>query len=123
MSTEDVFLQEIKHGNDAADCLASAAAAANSLPEGIVQETLHRKQVVRDVQLMMVEILSARSKDIAMESVSSARSDPLSCTSSTESSSLPGESDSDASCSGSNSDSPSPVQSTVALHSGSNHPT
>jgi ribonuclease HI len=51
-----------KHGNDAADCLASAAAVANSLPESTVKDVLYRKRVVRDLQLMMVNIIVARSQ-------------------------------------------------------------
>ena len=111
-----------KHGNDGADHLATAAAAAaNSLPQQVVEEALHRKQVVRDVQLMMIEILSARSKQACPSSASSDHGESMSCTSCTESSSTLAESESDFSCS--TSDSSSSVQSSVALHNGSNHPT
>ena len=70
-----------KHGNDGADHLASAAAAANSLPQQVVEEALHRKQVVRDVQFMMTEILSARSKQVFPSDASSDHGESMSCTS------------------------------------------
>ena len=98
-----------------------AAAAANSLPQQVVEEALHRKQVVRDVQLMMIEILSARSKQACPSGASSDHGESISCTSCTESSSTLTESDSDLVCS--SSDRSSLVHSTVALHDRSNHPT
>ena len=52
-----------KHGHDAADRLAGDGAAAHALPERTVKEVRHSKMVVRDVQLMMVDIWLARSKE------------------------------------------------------------
>ena len=79
-----------KHGNDAADSLASEAAAANSLPKQAVKEVLHRKRVVRNVQLMMTRILAARSQQLQIFAATTpnAHRDDASCTSSSESSSL-----------------------------------
>ena len=111
-----------KHGNDAADRLASEAAVANSLPKHAVEERLRRKQVVRDVQLMMTNILAARSQQLSLmdaaDIASRAHSDDTSWTSTTESSSF-SEPESESNCSSCSSS----VQSSVALHSGSNHPT
>ena len=87
-----------------------------------MKEKLRRKQVVRDVQLMMTDILATRSQQLSLmdaaDIASSARSDDTSWTSTTESSSF-SEPESESNCSSCSSS----VQSSVALHSGSNHPT
>ena len=64
-----------KHGNDAADSLANSAAESISLPPHVVHDVKHRRAVVRDVQSMMVEILSARMQQAACQSASSNHSD------------------------------------------------
>ena len=62
------------HGNDSADVLANAAAQSISFPPRIVHEIKHRKAVVRDVQCMMAEILSARMQHVARRNTSASDS-------------------------------------------------
>ena len=115
-----------KHGNDGADRLAVSGAAANSLPSEVVREALHRKRVVRDVQSMMVDILAARARQLsvtaAADIASSSHNDETSGSSSTESCSY-SEPESESSSSRSSFSAQSSMQSSVALHSGSDHPT
>ena len=118
-----------KHGNDAADALASSAAQANSLPAHTVANIMHRKRVLKDIQVMMVEILVARSVKMQAQTVvddgphSHACSIP-SGTSCTESASRDSDSESYVSNSSSYSSSSfSSVQSSLPIHSGENHPT
>ena len=73
-----------KHGNDGADSLATAAALLHSLPAHMVDDALRRKKVVKEVQLMMSEILAARHQHLALSA--SAGDGSSSCSSSTESS-------------------------------------
>ena len=116
-----------KHSNDGAGRLAVSGAAANSLPLEVVGVALHRKRVVRDVQLMMVDILAARARQLSVTAVaadiaSSSHSDETSGSSSTESCSY-SEPESESSCSRSSFSAQSSMQSSAALHSGSDHPT
>ena len=118
------------HGNDAADALASSAAQAHSLPSHVVKDTLHRKRVLRDIQIMMVEILMARSVQVQTQnavvddSLSHVCGTPSSGTSCTESTSQYSDTDSNVSDSSSYSScSRSSVHSPLPIHSGINHPT
>ena len=118
-----------KHGNDAADALATSAAHSHALPARAVQEVFYRRRVVRDVQLMMVDILSARSQSLAAHcsdgSCSHASSTPMSRSSSTERASEKSESfsnvSSSISCSSSSFSFLDFAQ--LAIHTGSDHPT
>ena len=119
-----------KHGNDAADALASSAAQANSLPSHTVANIMHRKRVLKDIQVMMVEILEARSVQMQAQTMvddgphSHACSISPSGTSCTESASRDSDSESYVSDSSSYSSSSfSSVQSSLPIHSGKNHPT
>ena len=111
-----------KHGNDAADSLANSAAESISLPRHVVHDTKHRRAVVRDVQSMMVEILSARMQQVACRSASSNHSDSdsmlLSSSSSTESCSLESSSSTESSSEHFEFD-----LRDLAIHSGIDHPT
>ncbi len=108
-----------KIGNDAADGLASAAAEANSLPRHVVRNTLHRKKVARAVQLMMIDILTARSQTLANLGTDNVHA---SCSHDSGSSSTEGSTPNDSESSYSQPCSSS-VQQSVALHSGSDQPT
>ena len=117
-----------KHGNDAADALATTAAKSHALPARVVQEVLYRKKVVRDVQLMMIDILAARSESLANHrsdsSSSHASSTSLSRSSSTERASMDSEGVVGNSSSSSSCYSFSSVQlAQLAIHNGSDHPT
>ncbi len=108
-------LERDKHGNDAADRLAARAAFSHSLPPHVVNNVLHRRKVVKAVQLMMIAILQARVQHIAHRAAV--------CSSHTgDSNSLPASS---SSCSeSSESDlAISNVQHSLAIHSGIDHPT
>jgi ribonuclease HI len=65
-SEQDVRKKKVewfdKRGNDAADELASAGARQHAVSADEVQRDLARKAVARDVQLMMIDTLCARSE-------------------------------------------------------------
>ena len=94
----------------------------------MVKDALHKKHVVKEVQLMMLEILAARHQHLALSAAAGTSSEP--CSSCTESSSSLS---SEKSMSGSMSDSCSSsvqrfvnnpdVLQLIAIHSGSDHPT
>ena len=108
-------LERDKHGNDAADRLASGAAYSHSLPAHVVRAVLHRRKVVKAVQLMMIAILQARAQRIAHRATncSSRSNDSNSLPASSSSCSESSESDLDINI----------VQHSLAIHSGSDHPT
>ena len=118
-------LERDKVGNDAADCLAKAAAKANSLPLLVVRSTLHRKKVAWAVQTMMIDILLSRSQTLANSNSGTsdhhAQSSYDSGSSSTESSDL--HTDTESCVSQYDSSDSSSVQHLVALHYGSDQPT
>ena len=117
--SKGLVFQRDKHGNDGADSLATAAAKQQSLPAHVVRDVQYRKQVVKEIQLMMCNILAARHQQAVLSAV--AGSDSNSCSSSTESASSDSESHACSCDCSSNSSSSS--QSSIALHSGSDHPT
>ena len=106
-----------KHGNDSADSLASSAAMSHAMPAHAVRSILHRRAVVKAVQYMQIDILSARmqylqkrSKHETTASASDVESDlQFSSSSSSESmSEVPNDPE---------------VQPSLAIHSGIDHPT
>ena len=114
-----------KHGNDAADTLASSAAMSHAMPAHVVRSLLHRRDVVKAVQRMQIDILSARMQYIQkrskLECTASASDDDSDLQYSSSSSSESSSSSSSESTS-ENSNDPE-VQSSLAIHSGIDHPT
>ena len=111
-----------KHGNDAADCLASAGASSHAAPPLVVREVMHRRAVAKAVQTMMIAVLAARMHSLANnadDNISRASSDSGSCSSNHTSTSI-SESLTDSSASSSSSSS---VQHDLPVHTGTNHPT
>jgi len=111
-----------KRGNDAADFLATEGAKSNCLPDDVVRDVKHRRYVARAVQTMMVEVLTARAQHVASlassnDMASNPSSDSLLVSSSSSSESMSEDSYSSCSSEAFN------VQSSLAIHSGIDHPT
>ncbi len=107
-----------KHGNDAADKLASDAAKSHALPQHIVREVKHRRNVTIAIQRMMIDVLSARMHRVAQHaddhsSSNCCSSDDLQVSSSSSSSESESAEPSSSML----------VQSTLAIHSGIDQPT
>ena len=111
-----------KRGNDAADFLATEGAKSHCLPDDVVRDVKHRRYVARAVQTMMVEVLTARAQHVASlassnDMASNPSSDSLLVSSSSSSESMSEDSYSSCSSEAFN------VQSSLAIHSGIDHPT
>lgn len=106
-----------KHGNDSADSLASLAAMSHAMPANVVRSLLHRRAVVKAVQRMQVDILSARMQYVQRRSKRDCTVSPSDDQSSLQySSSSSSESLSEVSIE-------HDVQPSLAIHSGIDHPT
>jgi len=106
-----------KHGNDAADKLASDAAKSHALPQHIVRAVQHRRHVTVAIQRMMIDVLAARMHRVAQHADDHSSSSCCSADCLHVSSTSSSESESAEPCSG------MLVQSTLAIHSGSDQPT